>query len=137
MSAVRGHATVRAGRRRPLPARLSPPRRARRVVILALLLCLVPVSISYLTTMAGPSNSSFTIRSFEWLRDHGAAQIASQIEGIYYSLNAPSTGGPARRALPLSARSAPHHFHPADIAPTIRPALPGEGVWLPSETWSG
>jgi hypothetical protein len=97
---------------------------------------LVPIMVSYVSTLSGPSNSSFTIRSFEWLRDHGAAQIASKIESIYYSLNAPPTGGAALRALPLSARAAAA-VHPQDIAPLIHPPLPGEGIWVPTETWSG
>jgi hypothetical protein len=86
--------------------------------------------------MTGPSNSNFTIRSFEWLRDHGAAQIASQIESFYYSWNAPATGGAALRKLPLAARTVTA-VHPRDLAPLVRPALAGEGVWVPSETWSG
>jgi hypothetical protein len=122
--------------RRPLPPRLSPWRRARRVAWTAAAICLVPIAISYATTMAGPSNSTFTIRSFEWLRDHGAATIASQIESAYYTLNAPSTGGPALRALPLKAKTVAA-VHPGDIAPLISPSLPGEGVWVPTETWSG
>jgi hypothetical protein len=105
--------------------------------VIALGLCLIPIAVSYLTTMAGPSNSSFTIRTFEWLRDHGAARIASQVESIYYSLNAPATGGPALRKLPLTARAAAQALHPPDVVPVIRPALPGEGAWEPSETWSG
>jgi hypothetical protein len=129
--------TVRTARRRPLPARLSPWRRARRIVVITLLLCLVPVGFSYVTTMAGPSNSSFTIRSFEWLRDHGAASFASQVENIYYTFNAPPTGGPALHRLPLTARASAGRFHPPDIAPLIHPALPGEGTWTASETWSG
>ena len=107
------------------------------MVIFTLLLCLIPVAVSYVTTMAAPSNSSFTIRSFEWLRDHGAASVASRIENIYYTLNAPSTGGPALRRLPLHAPVAAAAVHPPDIPPLISPALPGEGVWVPSETWSG
>jgi hypothetical protein len=107
----------------------------RRVTTLALCMCAVPIAISYVTTLAGPSNSSFTIRSFEWLRDHGAAGIASEIENIYYTLNGPSTGGPALRSLPLHARLAAA-VHPHDIAPVIRPALPGEGVWMPTERWT-
>jgi hypothetical protein len=98
--------------------------------------CLIPITISYSTTVAGPSNSSFTIRSFEWLRDHGAAQIASQMEGIYYTLNAPATGGAALRALPMHAKTVAV-VHPEDITPLIAPALPGEGVWVPTESWSG
>jgi hypothetical protein len=124
-------------RRRSLPARLSPRRRVRRIIGIACLLCLIPISISYLTTMTGPSNSSLTIRTFEWLRDHGAAQIASRVESIYYSLNAPSTGGAALRKLPLRSGAAPAPIHPPDVVPVISPALPGEGVWVPSETWSG
>jgi len=66
--------------RRPLPPRLNPWRRARRIAAIALVMGSVPIALSYLTTLLGPSNSSFTIRSFEWLRYHGAAQISSQIE---------------------------------------------------------
>ncbi len=122
--------------RRPLPPRLNPWRRARRVATIALIMGLVPISFSYIGALSGPSNSSFTIRSFEWLRDHGAAQIASQIESVYYSLTAPATGGAPLRALPLSRRSVAA-VHPQDIAPVIRPPLPSEGVWVPTETWSG
>lgn len=122
--------------RRPLPARLRPWRRLRRVVTIALLLGFVPIAVSFGTTMAGPSNSNFAIRAFEWLRDHGAAQFASQIEGLYYSLNAPATGGRALRALPLNVGTTAG-VHPPDIAPVLHPSLPGEGVWAPAETWSG
>jgi hypothetical protein len=123
--------------RRPLQARLTSPRRLRRIVALTLCLCGVPVFFSYATTMLGSSNSSFTIRSFEWLRDHGAATIASQVESLYYSLNAPPTGGPALRSLPLHAAGTVARMHPPNIAPLLQPALPGEGAWAPSETWSG
>jgi Phosphodiester glycosidase len=138
MDTMHAAATTSAGRqRRALPPRLGPLGRARRVVVLTLLMCAVPIVISYVTTMAGPSNSSFTIRSFEWLRDHGAAGIASEIEGIYYSLNAPARGGPSLRKLPLRLRASTATVHPPDIAPLISPALPGEGRWVPSENWSG
>ncbi len=121
---------------RPLPPRVDPWRRARRIATIALLMCSLPIAVSYVTTLAGPSNSSLTIRSFEWLRDHGAAQIASQIESIYYSLNAPATGGAPLRALPLAARTVAA-VHPQDIAPLVQPPLPGEGMWVPTETWGG
>ena len=125
-----------APRSRPLPPRLRPAQRLRRVAWLTVLMCLVPISISYLSTMAGPSNASLTINTVEWLRDHGGAAIASQIESVYYSLNAPPTGGPALRSLHLRTLAAAAG-HPRDISPLIHPALPGEGVWVPTETWSG
>jgi hypothetical protein len=123
---------------RGLPPRLTPWRRARRVIAIALCLGLLPTTISYATAVVGPSNSSFVIRSIEWLRDHGAARIASQVESIYYTLNAPATGGPGLRKLPLrSTAVTAAAVHPPDVAPVIQPALPGEGTWVPSETWSG
>ena len=124
-------------RRPPLPPRLTPRRRVRRVLALALWMCSIPVAFSYVTTILGPSNSSLTIRSFEWLRDHGAAQIASEIETVYYTMNAPTRGGAPLRRLPLKAETSIESVHPPDIRPVISPALPGEGVWVPTETWSG
>ena len=112
--------------RRPLPPRLAPLQRLRRIIVIALLTCLVPIVVSFATTMAGPSNSSVTIRAFEWLRDHGAASIASQIESVYYTWNAPSTGGPALRKLPLAERGT-NAVHPQNLTPLLHPALPGGG----------
>ncbi len=106
---------------------------------MALLVCLVPVTTSYVTTMTQPSNSTFAIRSFEWLRDHGAAGVAVQVEDWYYTFNAPSTGGPGLKSLP-GARprvAVADVVHPPNIAPAITPALPGEGVWSPSESFTG
>jgi hypothetical protein len=120
-----------------LPRRLTPWRRARRTLTIALCLCLLPTTISYVTSVSGPSNSSLVIRSFEWLRDHGAARIATQVESVYYSLNAPATGGPGLRKLALRSVAVTGAVHPPDLAPIVHPALPGEGVWSPSETWSG
>ncbi|MGI8428518.1 MAG: phosphodiester glycosidase family protein [Solirubrobacteraceae bacterium] len=127
---------------RALPPRLDPWGRARRIVVVTLCLCAFPCTLSYVGAIAGPSNSSFVIRSFEWLRDHGAASVASQIESVYYSLNAPATGGPALHKLLLGNRAgvaapAVAGAHPPNISPVILPALPGEGVWAPRESWSG
>jgi hypothetical protein len=135
---VSSHITVRQVRRRPLPPRLNPWRRARRVLTITLCLCVIPTVFSYLASVTGPSNSSFAIRSFEWLRDHGGAGLAVAAEDIYYSMNAPSTGGPGLRKLPLRhAAGVTASVHPPDVVPVVRPALPGEGVWVPSETWTG
>jgi hypothetical protein len=124
-------------RRSRLPPRLSPLRRLRRIAIIGLCLCSLPIMISYLTTITRPSNATFTINTFEWFRDHGAAGLAVQAEDLYYSLNAPSTGGPGIRRLELKHPVAVAAVHPPDIVPVISPALHGEGVWVPSETWTG
>jgi hypothetical protein len=124
------------------PSRRRPRggwRRARRVVLMAAGLCLIVVLASYLHMLAQPSNSSVGIRTVEWLRENGARGIVNQVESIYYSMNAPSTGGPALRALPklpgsIAAVSAAkpnavRYYRPRQIQPLIHPALPGEGVW--------
>jgi Phosphodiester glycosidase len=133
----------RPAARRPAPRR--PParegiRRLRRIALVAALVALVPPALSYTGTMLGPSNSSLGIRSVEWLRDHGAAGLVSQVESIYYALTAPSKGGPALRALPqvgygsvqarrLRAEELAAAYRPPAVKPLMYPALPGEGVW--------
>ncbi|MCW3029599.1 MAG: hypothetical protein JWN81_2810, partial [Solirubrobacterales bacterium] len=98
-------ATTRAGRtlRRPRTdprAGVSGSQRLRRIAFTAALLAMLPVLVSWASTMSKPSNSSVGIRTVEWLRDHGAAGLVAQVESTYYSLTAPSKGGPTRRALP-------------------------------------
>jgi hypothetical protein len=109
--------------------------RVRRIVLVAVMAALVPVVFSYVGAMAEPSNSSLGVRSVEWLRDHGAAGLVSQVESIYYSLTAPGKGGPTLRALPkvgygaTGSTSALAPYQPPKVAPLLRPALPGEGSW--------
>ena len=141
-----------ATRPRPAPRQKRPAgrsgaegvRRIRRIALIAALFALVPAAISYVDTIAGPSNSSLSIRSVEWLREHGAAGLVSQIESTYYSLTAPSKGGATLRALPQvgyggaaqaraarlqAQRLAAASYRPPRVAPLLHPALGGEGVW--------
>jgi hypothetical protein len=120
----------------------------RRIAAIASGLVLIPVLISYVGYIVGPSNSSVGVNTVEWLRDNGARAIVTQIENWYYSLTAPSKGGPALKALPnqAGALSSPlagsghvrvHYYRPPDIPPVITPALPGEGVWRPTFAGGG
>jgi hypothetical protein len=112
------------------------------VVLFAAAICLIPVVISYLSMLTQKSDSSLGIRTVEWLTSNGARGIINQVESTYYSLTAPSTGGPALKALPrqtaierrAAARAAAQAqlYTPPPIAPLIRPALAGEGVWHPT-----
>jgi hypothetical protein len=92
--------------------------------------------MSYMSTMREASNSSVGISSVEWLRDNGAAGLVARVESAYYTLTAPSKGGPTLRALPKVGigASAPRRAlsaeaRPARVRAPIHPALPGEGVW--------
>src|SRR2546421_11875216 len=112
--------------------------RLRRVALVAALLTLIPALVSFASTMAQPSNSSFFINAVEWLRDNGARGLVNSVENYYYSLTAPAKGGPALHALPkqagayaaLEAQNAVHvhHYRPANIKPLVAQGLPGEGV---------
>ncbi len=72
----------------------------RRIAALVALLLVVDAFGSFAGAMLRPSNVGFGVRVVEWLRDNGAAGLVSNVEAVYYSLNAPSTGGAALRALP-------------------------------------
>jgi hypothetical protein len=106
--------------------------RARRIVVLCALLLLADACVSFVSAMAKPSNVGFGVRSVEWLRDNGAPWLVSDVESIYYSFNAPTTGGPALRTLPkvgVGRAALLAVYRPPAIAPVIYPPLPGEGVW--------
>ncbi len=121
------------------PQRQPPVRpaiRIRRILAVAALVLLVPSLISYLGAMTQTSNSSMGIRTVEWLRDNGAAGIVAKIESVYYSLTAPSKGGPTLRALPkvgvggsVAGGGLTQAYRPARVPALLHPALPGEGVW--------
>jgi len=117
------------GPRRDVPLRA----RVRRVALIASVLALIPVASSYLGVLTEASNSSLGIRTVEWLRENGAASIVAKVESIYYSLTAPSKGGPTVRALPKvgygGAAVATREYRPATVPSILYPALPGEGVW--------
>ena len=116
------------------------------MIALAALLSALPAVVSYVLMVLQPSDTSLAIRSVEWLRDNGARGLVNRVESAYYTLNAPSTGGPSLRALPHQAGAdtagpgaAPSHrvvaipaYRPPRIAPIISPALSGEGVWHPT-----
>jgi hypothetical protein len=117
----------------------SPTHRVRRIALIAAIVCAIPAAVSFVSAVAAPSNSGFGIRAVEWLRDNGARGLVNRVENIYYSLDAPSKGGPGLKALPtqagtglaptLRARLHRHVYRPPAIQPVIHPALPGEGVW--------
>ncbi|HEY5052566.1 MAG TPA: hypothetical protein VII45_04070, partial [Solirubrobacterales bacterium] len=114
-------------------------RRARRIFLLAAIVCLIPAGISYLGAMSQAHNVGLGVSSVEWLRQHGGNPIVSQIENWYYTLNEPEKGGPPLHALPrvglAAAGGEPQsrinsgYYRPRNLTPLIQPALPGEGVW--------
>jgi hypothetical protein len=104
----------------------------RRIVALAVLVFVATKLVSYTSAMLAPSNVGFGVRSVEWLRDNGGAWLVSDIERVYYSVNAPAKGGPPLKSLPklgLQNGGSESLYAPPPIAPIINPPLPGEGAW--------
>jgi Phosphodiester glycosidase len=117
--------------RRPPPTRRAAPR-IRRILMLTMLLLMGDVCVSFGSAMLRPSSTGLGVNAVEWLRDNGAAGVVSTFESIYYSLNAPATGGPGLKALPrvgAGAAARASSYAPPAIPPVIYPPLPGEGVW--------
>jgi hypothetical protein len=118
-------------------------RRLRRIFLLAAIACLIPAAISWIGAMTEKHNVGLGVSTVEWMRQNGGNEVVSEIENEYYTLTAPSKGGPALKALPQvgvaadSAKAAeeeaegkvPTYYRPPNVKPLIHPALPGEGVW--------
>jgi hypothetical protein len=121
-------------------------RRARRVVLVAALICVVPVAVSWARMLNRPRSVSWNIATVEWVRGHGGNPLVSQVENWYYELNAPSKGGAPLKSLPQvgvttadvkNAEQEVHVYRPPRVKPLIHPVLPGEGVWKPASATAG
>jgi hypothetical protein len=142
LSHRRTYLVTSSPRSRPAGRRVT---RVRRIAAIAALICLVPALVSYVVALSQRSDSTIGIRTVEWLRGNGARGLVDRVENLYYSLTAPSKGGPPLKALPtqsgavaLTPAQIPQirfhlpqvrHYRPPNIAPVIHPALPGEGAW--------
>jgi hypothetical protein len=118
-------------------------KRARRILLLAAIACLVAAATSYLPAMGAKHNVGFGVSSVEWLRQNGGNSLVSEIENWYYELNAPEKGGRALTTLPqvgvdADATGSRHSFYrPPNIKPLIHPTLRGEGVWRKAAAGAG
>ena len=118
-------------------------RRARRILLLAAIACLIPAGVSYVSAMTEKHSVGLGVSSVEWLRQNGGNSLVSEIENWYYTLTAPEKGGAPLRSLPQvgiasAGTTAPKKaYRPPRVTPIIHPALPGEGVWKPAAAGAG
>jgi hypothetical protein len=125
----------------------APPiwRRVRRVVLLAIAICLVPAAVSWIEAVSRPHNVGLGVTTVEWVRANGGNPLVSEVENIYYTLTAPSKGGPPLKSLPqvgvvedpAEKKKTPKVYRPPPIKPVIHPALQGEGEWHAAEAHAG
>jgi len=120
-AATHGRVSPRRG-----PRRSTGPRgttRLRRIFLIASLFVLIPAAFSYVGAIRQTSNSSLGIRTVEWLRDNGGAGLVAKVESIYYSLTAPSKGGPTLRALPKVGVGGTSGVKVANLSPALADEL--------------
>jgi hypothetical protein len=113
---------------------------------------MLPVVRSYAGYLTAPGSEGWTVRSVEWIRDHGGSRLVDATERAWYGHHKPPVGGiPHRGPLaprpatagssqgtsPLAAVAPATHpvianpRLPANVVPLARPSLDGEGVWHP------
>jgi hypothetical protein len=128
----------------PLMDRQPPSRRGRtvrRALLVLLVVVAIPTGWSYGRAMAKPSTDALSVRSVEWLRDHGGSGLVASTERFWYTHHAPPKGGvPSVKTLPIfppgSIGMSPLPIHHTCAAPTparllVSSPIPGEGQWQP------
>ena len=134
-------------RQRRRARRSAPWRRGRRIALVAAAICLLPAALSWLRAVSRPHNVGLGVTTVEWARSHGGNGIVSQVENWYYTLTAPSKGGPPLKSLPrvgvdVAAQSSRpaggvERYRPPRVQPLVHPALKGEGEWRPAAAHAG
>ena len=141
-------ATEKATTKTTRPPRSTRAKWIRRGIAIAVVLLLIPVAVSYVDYLQRPGSDTLSVRTVEWIRDHGGNGIVNTVERWWYTNNPPPTGGKpsaikvqdtvtdtttkantAPPTYPQIQRIAP----PTARVPTPAPEVePNEGVWQPT-----
>lgn len=133
---------ARPSRPSPESPQRDPSRRRRRsrsrnrrfmTILVVLAMVLVPVDFSYGQALVAPGQATVSVRTVEWLRDHGAGPLVNTVENWCYARNRPVGTAPDPTSLPsVAGPGAPVGARPAALPLTGAARLPGEAVWVPS-----
>jgi len=111
---------------------------------MAVILLAVGVPLADLgLTLVRPSSDPTSVRTVEWLRQHGGRTQVNAAERWWYTNHPPPVGGTPPRPLPAALAPAPvtrpsvpvtpaPALALAPIPPLAQPTLPGEGRWIVS-----
>jgi hypothetical protein len=122
------HPDDRPGKGAGRPRRLRRHRRLMQVVPVALALVVVPTGWSYAGYLRAPGDAPVTVRTSDWMRDHGFESLLNDVEQWWYTRSKPSGSKPPAADIPQALRAAP--AAPVDRAVTAAPRpAPGEAVW--------
>jgi len=144
----RERAAAKSSRKRP--PRSTRSRWIRRGVAIAVVVLLIPVAVSYVHAVQRPGSDTLSVKTVEWIRDHGGNGIVNTIERWWYTNNPPPVGGKPSaikvQGTVSDTTSKPHSTAPPPTYPEIQrippptgrvptPAAevePNEGVWQPT-----
>jgi Phosphodiester glycosidase len=126
----------------------------RRAVALIVVVFMSVVGWSYAHALTAPGTDPWTVRSVEWIRDHGGGGLVNRIEHWWYSNHPPPEGGKPEHGLPKAAGPGneavakkvkkeppvpvasvppePEHLAPPPNAQPFTTPLSNEGVWQPT-----
>ncbi len=120
----------------------------RRGVAIAVVILLIPVAVSYVDYLQRPGSDTISVKTVEWIRDHGGNGVVNTIERWWYTNNPPPTGGkPSAIKVQDTVTETTGKKGNAPIVypeiqrlppPTVRVATPAtevepnEGVWQPT-----
>lgn len=93
---------------------------------------------SYVNALTYPGEASFTVRTVEWVRDHGGGGLVDVVENWWYS-QPPNAAAPNVASLPSPAASSPsvqREPAPIRVAAGLKP-FPGEGRWAAGRVGPG
>jgi Phosphodiester glycosidase len=75
---------------------------------MVLVAALVAVTWSYVGYLTAPGNQPVTVRTSDWLRDHGFESVVNDIEQWWYTRSPPKGARPARAEVPPGLHTAGH-----------------------------
>lgn len=97
-------------------------------------------ALSYGRALNAVGAAPWSVRTVDWMRDHGGGPLVDTAENFYYTLRAPSDQPPGLKTLPIS-RPVPAERSDVRDALVItlpllagQPALPAESQWQPLRT---
>jgi hypothetical protein len=145
---------TRRQKRKERRARRSPRHRfVLRALSVVIVVLMIGAGWSYAHALTAPGTDPWTVRSVEWISDHGGRGIVNRVEHWWYTNHPPPVGGRPEHGLPKSAKpgadavgkhtkavntpiptappAPPHLAPPGNLQPFTAP-LPGEGVWSPT-----
>ena len=132
------------------PPRSTRSKWIRRGVGIAVVILLIPVAVSYVHYIQRPGSDTLSVKTVEWIRDHGGNGVVNTIERWWYTNNPPPVGGkPNAIKVPdtvTDTTTKPHTTGPPPTYPKIQHLAPptarvptpatvveaNEGVWQPT-----